>query len=95
MARFLFSDKEEQQMEKDKVRHIRTRWLGTAPCNHPNFEQETDLGEPTGNYVCTTCGESLTPDEVSKIRSKRDTERSKTWRNKIVQTELKWKSTIE
>ena len=33
---------------------------GGKPCDHPAFSKEYDLGERTGNYVCTQCGAVLT-----------------------------------
>ena len=61
-------------MEIDKARHIRNRWTvaATAPCHHHNLEKETELGEPTGNYVCPTCGESLTPEKVNELGLMKD-----------------------
>lgn len=41
----------------DKAIQLRKQW-GDRPCNHPVLDKEYHLGAATGDYVCTTCGES-------------------------------------
>lgn len=44
---------------------------GNKPCSHPEFAKEYMLGASTGDYVCTQCGESFSPDEYKEIIQKR------------------------
>ena len=46
-------------MQKKRATALRQAW-GDKPCEHPAFAKEYDLGERTGNYVCTQCGATLT-----------------------------------
>ena len=46
-------------MQKKRATALRQAW-GDAPCEHPAFAREYDLGERTGSYVCTQCGATLT-----------------------------------
>jgi len=46
-------------MQKKQAVKLQAVW-GTKPCAHPAFAKEYDLGERTGNYVCTQCGAVLT-----------------------------------
>lgn len=41
---------------KDATR-LRSTW-GDKPCTHPHAEKEYDLGGDTGDYACTTCGDT-------------------------------------
>jgi hypothetical protein len=54
-----------------KALELREEW-GDKPCDHPEFENEYDLGAQTGDYVCTQCGRTFTRTEVEKIRLRRD-----------------------
>jgi hypothetical protein len=59
---------------------LRKAW-GDKPCSHPQFEREKIImGIPrsndmwdyaTGDYVCTTCGETFTRDEWRAIEANR------------------------
>ena len=44
-------------MQMKEARALQKRW-GKKPCDHPEIVQEHDLGSATGDYVCTTCGQS-------------------------------------
>lgn len=44
-------------MQQKKALELRKQW-GDRPCDHPTLEKEYELGSATGDYVCTTCGES-------------------------------------
>ena len=46
-------------MQKKKASELQQAW-GGKPCPHPAFSKEYDLGERTGNYICTQCGAVLT-----------------------------------
>ena len=46
-------------MQKKRAIILQQEW-GDKPCPHPAFAKEYDLGERTGNYVCTQCGAILT-----------------------------------
>ena len=46
-------------MQKKRAIALQQEW-GGKPCEHPAFAKEYDLGERTGNYVCTQCGAILT-----------------------------------
>jgi hypothetical protein len=45
-------------MQKKQAIKLQESW-GPKPCDHPAFAKEYDLGERTGNYVCTRCGAVL------------------------------------
>jgi hypothetical protein len=44
-------------MEMEHAAWLRHHW-GNKPCDHPQLEEEVHHGNPTGDYACTTCGES-------------------------------------
>lgn len=46
-------------MQKKRVTALQQAW-GEKPCAHPAFAKEYDLGERTGNHVCTQCGATFT-----------------------------------
>jgi hypothetical protein len=46
-------------MQKKQAIKLQEAW-GGKPCDHPAFAREYDMGERTGNYVCTQCGAILT-----------------------------------
>jgi len=39
-------------------------------CSHPELDKEYYLGSDTGDYVCTTCGESFSPQEMNALHEK-------------------------
>jgi len=41
---------------KDAI-ELNSRW-GNKPCNHSSVDKEYQSGMSTGDYVCTTCGQS-------------------------------------
>jgi len=44
-------------MQTDEAMALQRAW-GDKPCSHPHLVKEFYLGSPTGDYVCTTCGEA-------------------------------------
>lgn len=44
-------------MQLKDAAKLRQKW-GDKACSHPKVVKEYDLGAATGDYVCTTCGES-------------------------------------
>jgi len=46
-------------LQKKRATALKQEW-GDKPCTHPAFAKEYDLGERTGNYVCTQCGATFT-----------------------------------
>ena len=46
-------------MEQKDAHELRIKWLklGNKTCNHPDIVKEFWVGSPTGDYVCTQCGE--------------------------------------
>lgn len=52
---------------KDAVK-LRERWTkkGNPLCEHRNLEREFNSEVATGNYICTTCGESGLGNEWQK-----------------------------
>ncbi|MEK7723846.1 MAG: hypothetical protein AAB336_05825 [Acidobacteriota bacterium] len=61
-------------MQSDQANKLREKW-GNKPCSHPNFEKEYCLGGDTGDYACTTCGESITRDKYQELRAERSIEK--------------------
>jgi hypothetical protein len=53
-------------MQRKKATALKQEW-GDKPCTHPAFAKEYDLGERTGNYVCTTCGATFTFREKAEL----------------------------
>lgn len=54
-------------MKMHTAQRLRKAWKaeGNPPCDHPHIEEEQyDQGEPTGDYVCTTCGAYVDPRKV-------------------------------
>lgn len=68
-------------MDIKKGQRLRDNWKN-KPCEHPNFEQETQ-GAPiiglgyveskTGDYICTQCGKVFTKAEKEEIEKNRKT----------------------
>ena len=44
-------------MQLSEATALHKSW-GNRPCSHPRLEKEYYLGMATGDYVCTTCGQS-------------------------------------
>jgi hypothetical protein len=42
-------------MNLSEAAQLREKW-GDKPCTHPEIEAEVEVGHPSLNYVCTTCG---------------------------------------
>ncbi|HEY5060829.1 MAG TPA: hypothetical protein VII52_04785 [Gemmatimonadaceae bacterium] len=57
-------------MQKKKAIELQKAWAGGA-CSHPVFAKEYDLGERTGNYVCTQCGAVLSFREKAEAVARR------------------------
>jgi hypothetical protein len=57
-------------MQKKRATELQKEW-GGKPCEHPAFAKEYDLGERTGNYVCTQCGAILSFREKAEITAAR------------------------
>ena len=49
---------------------MQVQW-GDNPCSHPKFSKEYDLGERTGNFVCTQCGKIFTFREKAELNANR------------------------
>lgn len=45
-------------MQLKRARKLSEEW-GDRPCEHPGFAKLYDMGEQTGKYVCTQCGEQF------------------------------------
>jgi hypothetical protein len=57
-------------MQKKRATALKQEW-GDKPCDHPAFAKEYDLGERTGNFVCTTCGATFTFRQKAEITAAR------------------------
>jgi hypothetical protein len=64
---FLFGGR---PVQKKRATALRQEW-GDKPCPHPAFAKEYDLGERTGNYVCTQCGKTFTFKERAELLASR------------------------
>ena len=53
-------------MQRKKATALQEAW-GSQPCDHPAFAKEYDLGERTGNYVCTQCGRTFSFREKAEL----------------------------
>lgn len=58
-------------MQKKQAMKLQEEWGGMS-CDHPTFAKEYDLGERTGNYVCTRCGAILSFREKAEAVAARD-----------------------
>lgn len=56
-------------MQIKEAAALRKSW-GDKPCDHPALSKEYHFGSATGDYVCTTCGDSRQGSDWNK----RDTE---------------------
>lgn len=47
-------------MQMDTAEDLRLEWerMGNPPCSHPHIDREYYLAQPTGEFVCKTCGET-------------------------------------
>lgn len=61
---------EELPVQRKRAIVLQQEW-GDKPCEHPAFAKEYDLGERTGNFVCTQCGKSFTFREKVELRAAR------------------------
>lgn len=43
--------------QSEELTRMRKKW-GGKPCTHPSAEKEYYLGSATGDYGCSTCGET-------------------------------------
>ena len=57
-------------MQKKRAVALQQAW-GDKPCDHPAFAKEYDLGERTGNYICTQCGATFGFRERAEIMAAR------------------------
>jgi hypothetical protein len=57
-------------VQKKKAILLKQEW-GDKPCTHPTLAREYDLGERTGNYICTTCGATLTFRKKAELAASR------------------------
>ncbi len=55
-------------MQRKRAIVLQQEW-GDKPCEHPAFAKEYDLGERTGNFICTQCGKSFTFREKVELRA--------------------------
>lgn len=55
-------------MQTKDANKLRERWAKkrNATCDHRNLEKEFNLEASTGNYICTTCGQSGAGNEWQK-----------------------------
>lgn len=44
----------------------------TSACSHPRLDKERILGAQTGDYVCTSCHETFSPDQAKRIEAARE-----------------------
>ncbi len=58
-------------MQKKRAVALQQEW-GGKPCNHPTFAKEYDLGERTGNFICTQCGQVFTFRERAELKAARE-----------------------
>lgn len=57
-------------MQIRQAAELRRTW-GKKPCFHPAFDKEYDLGGQTGDYICTTCGETFMMSEYENLIEER------------------------
>lgn len=57
-------------MQRKTALDMQKEW-GDNPCSHPKFAKEYDLGERTGNHICTQCGKVFTFREKAEINAAR------------------------
>ena len=59
-------------MQRKRAIVLQQEW-GDKPCDHPAFAKEYDLGERTGNFICTQCGKLITFKERAELLAARGT----------------------
>jgi hypothetical protein len=57
-------------MQRKRALALQQEW-GDKPCDHPKFAKEYDLGERTGNSVCTQCGKIFSFREKAELTASR------------------------
>jgi hypothetical protein len=57
-------------VQRKRALVLQQEW-GDKPCDHPAFAKEYDLGERTGNFICTQCGKSITFKERAELLAAR------------------------
>lgn len=57
-------------MQMSEIKKLKDSW-GNKPCDHPELDKEYILGYQTGDYICTSCGESFLAEQAKKILEKR------------------------
>ncbi len=57
-------------MQHEKAQGLQKSTKGVN-CPHPKFEKEYMKGMQTGDYVCTSCGQSFMSSEVDDIERER------------------------
>ncbi len=63
-------------MQAIKAAALRRAWRKKV-CTHPELEREYHLDNPTGDYVCTTCGKTFTAYEARQQRRQKQHKRTK------------------
>ena len=58
-------------MQRKKALALQQEW-GDKPCPHPAFAKEYDLGERTGQFICTQCGAIMTFREKAEAIARRE-----------------------
>ena len=58
-------------MQRKRAIELREAW-GDTPCTHPAFAKEYDLGQKTGQHICTQCGKTFTPPEKAAVVASRE-----------------------
>jgi len=53
-------------MQAQDAVELRKAW-GDQPCEHPRLSREYTLGMHSGDSICTTCGEVLSPEEKNAL----------------------------
>ncbi len=54
-------------MQKKRAAILSQEW-GGKPCAHPKLAKEYDMGQRTGNFVCTQCGSILSFREKAELK---------------------------
>lgn len=58
-------------MQTREAIELRNAW-GDAPCEHPEFDKEYDLGADTGDFICTQCGKEFSRHQRDEMINKRE-----------------------
>jgi hypothetical protein len=62
------SHTQEKDMQMLAAATLKKVW-GDKPCEHPVLDKEYHLGAATGDYACTTCGESRAGSDWNQSRN--------------------------